>query len=181
MLDGRCGVPVPLDDHALGLIVVEVGVELQRSAVLGPHDLHGLSGQSLVLLDLALVELEASDAYNLTHGSGLHSALLGSSARLSGRTPIPRITTGRRLGNRPAARSRSPRRVAAAGVFSMQPAHDFTGAADIPGKMAIVAATTPLSLRDIAPHVPAYIAHFETLSADALQIEPSRLPLEVLF
>src|SRR5207249_8915450 len=90
-LDGRRGVPVPLDDHALGLIVVEVGVELQRSAVLGPHDLHGLSGQALVLLDLALVELEASDAYNLTHGSGLHSVLLGRRARLPGRTPIPRM------------------------------------------------------------------------------------------
>src|SRR6266487_5404559 len=62
VLDGRRGVPVPLDDHALGLVVVEVGLELQRSAVLGPHDLHGLNGQALVLLDLALVELEASDA-----------------------------------------------------------------------------------------------------------------------
>jgi hypothetical protein len=29
------------------------------------------------------VELEASDAYDLTHGSGLHHALLGSSARSS--------------------------------------------------------------------------------------------------
>ena len=73
--------------RALGLVVVEVGVELQRSAVLGPHDLHGLSGQALVLLDLALVELEASDAYDLTHGSGLHDALLGSSARLSAVVP----------------------------------------------------------------------------------------------
>jgi hypothetical protein len=39
VLDGRLGIPVPLDDDALGLIVVEVGVVLQRSGVLGPHDL----------------------------------------------------------------------------------------------------------------------------------------------
>ncbi len=61
VLDERLGVPVPLDDHALGLVVVEVDVVLQRSAVLGPHDLHGLSGQAFELLDLALVELEPSD------------------------------------------------------------------------------------------------------------------------
>src|SRR5919204_3112772 len=76
VLDGRRRVPVALDDHALGLVVVEVGVELERSAVLGPYDLHGLSGQALVLLDLALVKLETSDTQDLTHVSGLPSALL---------------------------------------------------------------------------------------------------------
>ena len=30
--------------------------------VLGPHDLHALSGQALELLELAVVELEPSDA-----------------------------------------------------------------------------------------------------------------------
>src|SRR4029453_17708630 len=73
VLDGRLGVPVPLDDDALGLIVVEVGVVLQRSGVLGPHDLHRLSGQALELLELALVELEPSDTQKLTHGSHLQT------------------------------------------------------------------------------------------------------------
>ena len=74
MLDGRLGVPVPLKDDALGLIVIEVDVVLQRAGVLSPHDLHGLSGQALELLDLALVKLESSDTVKLTHGSGLASA-----------------------------------------------------------------------------------------------------------
>ena len=64
----RLGVPVPLDDDALGLVVVEVGVVLQRSGVLGPHDLHGLSGQPLELLEFALVNPESSDTHQLTHG-----------------------------------------------------------------------------------------------------------------
>ena len=68
MLDERLGVPVPLVDDALGLIVVEVNVVLQRAGVLGPHDLHALSGQALELLELVLVKLESSDALKLTHG-----------------------------------------------------------------------------------------------------------------
>jgi serine/threonine protein kinase len=44
-------------------------------------------------------------------------------------------------------------------LLAGRPAHDFTGAADIPAKMAIVAATTPVPLQDVAPHVPAYISH----------------------
>jgi hypothetical protein len=48
-----------------------------RSGVLGPHDLHGLSGQALELLELAhLVKLEPPDALKLTHCSGLQSCLL---------------------------------------------------------------------------------------------------------
>jgi hypothetical protein len=58
VLDERLGVPEPLEDDALGLIVVEVGVVLQRSDVLGPHDFHGLSGQAFEFLELAVVKLE---------------------------------------------------------------------------------------------------------------------------
>ena len=50
-----------LDDDTLGLVVVEVGVVLQRSSVLGPHDLHRLSGQALELVELAFVDLESGD------------------------------------------------------------------------------------------------------------------------
>jgi hypothetical protein len=70
------GVPVPLEDDALGSIVVEVNVVSQRAGVLRPHDLHGLSGQALELLDLALVKLESSDTPKLTHGSGLQTLAL---------------------------------------------------------------------------------------------------------
>src|SRR5712691_6326055 len=76
VLDERLGVPVLLEDDALGLIVVEVNVVLQRACVLSPHDLHGLSGQALELLDLALVKLESSDTLKLTHGSGLAAGTL---------------------------------------------------------------------------------------------------------
>src|SRR4029453_5851767 len=81
VLDGRLGVPVPLDDDAFGLIVVEVGVVLQRSGVLGPHDLHRLSGQALELLELALVELEPSDTQKLTHGSTSRLCVAGRDRR----------------------------------------------------------------------------------------------------
>jgi hypothetical protein len=73
VLDQRRGVPVPLDDDALGLIVVEVDVVLQRAGVLGPHDLHAFGGQALVLIELALVNLESSDTNQFTHGFGLLS------------------------------------------------------------------------------------------------------------
>jgi hypothetical protein len=73
VLDECLGVPVPLEDDALGLIVVEVDVVLQGSGLLGPHDLHALSGQALELLELALVKLEPSDTQKLTHCSGLQS------------------------------------------------------------------------------------------------------------
>jgi hypothetical protein len=63
-------------DDALGLIVVEVNVVFQCAGVLGPHDLHALSGQALELLELALVKLESSDALKLTHGSGLQTSAL---------------------------------------------------------------------------------------------------------
>ena len=73
MLDGRLGVPVELQDDALGLIVVEVGVVSQRAGVLGLDYLHGPRGQPLELLELALVDLESSDTHELTHGSSFHS------------------------------------------------------------------------------------------------------------
>ena len=69
MLDERLGVPVTLEDDALGLIVIEVDLVLQGSGVLGPHDLHALRRQALELLDLALVKLEPSDTLKLTHCS----------------------------------------------------------------------------------------------------------------
>ena len=78
MLDERLGVAVPLDDGAFGLIVVEVDRVLQRSGVLGPGDLHGLSRQALELLELALVKLEPSDAQQLTHCSDLRSVAIAS-------------------------------------------------------------------------------------------------------
>src|SRR6202035_2403719 len=66
MLDDRLGVPVSLVDDALGLIVIEVDLVLQRSGVLGPHDVHDLRGQALELLDLPLAKLEPSDTLYLT-------------------------------------------------------------------------------------------------------------------
>jgi len=65
------GVPVPLDDDALGLIAVEVEVVSQGAGVLRPHDVHGLIGQAQVLLALALVTPESCDTKKLTDGSVL--------------------------------------------------------------------------------------------------------------
>jgi dihydrofolate reductase len=69
VLDGGLRISVPLDDDALGSVLVEVGVVLQRAGVLGPHDLHRLGGQAQVLVELAFVELESSDTHELTHVS----------------------------------------------------------------------------------------------------------------
>jgi hypothetical protein len=76
VLDERLGVPESLEDDALGLIVVEVDVVLQRAGVLGPHDLHRLSGQAFELVDIALLKLEPSDTHKLTHCSGLQTLAL---------------------------------------------------------------------------------------------------------
>src|SRR6202140_903711 len=67
VLDERFGVPVSLQDDALGLIAVEVDLVSQCSAVPGPRDLHGSSGQALELLELAFLELEPSDPLEFTH------------------------------------------------------------------------------------------------------------------
>src|SRR5205807_236571 len=61
---------LPLKDDALGLIVVEVDLVLQRPAVLGPRDLHGSSGQALEFLELTFVELEPIDPLELTRHDG---------------------------------------------------------------------------------------------------------------
>ena len=61
-------VPVPLEDDALRLVVVEEDLELQSSGVLVPHDLHRLRGQAFELLQPVLVELAPSDALKLAHG-----------------------------------------------------------------------------------------------------------------
>jgi hypothetical protein len=66
VLDERLGVLVPLGDDAPGLIVAEVDLVLQRPGVLGPYDRHGLSGQALELLGLALMKPEPADALKLT-------------------------------------------------------------------------------------------------------------------
>src|SRR5262249_55250357 len=58
VLDQRLRVPEPLEEDALGLIVAEVDLVLQRSGVLGADDLHALCRQALELLELAFVELE---------------------------------------------------------------------------------------------------------------------------
>jgi hypothetical protein len=76
VLDERLGVPVPLEDDTLGLIVVEVDLVLQRAGVLGPRDLHALRGQALELLDVAVVERESSDALKFTHGLASRLALV---------------------------------------------------------------------------------------------------------
>jgi hypothetical protein len=90
---------------ALGLVVVEIGVVLQRSGVLGPHDLHGLSAQALELVELALVNLESSDTLKLTHCSGLLLALppgIGVLGYQGERPPDRRSRTAGRA-NHPAA------------------------------------------------------------------------------
>src|SRR5712692_4464456 len=66
VLDDRLGVPVSLVYDALGLIFVEVDLILHRPGVPGPHDVHGLRGQALELLDLPLVKLEPIDTFYLT-------------------------------------------------------------------------------------------------------------------
>src|SRR5260370_42059035 len=88
VLNKRLGVPVPLEDDALGLIGVEVNGVLQCARVLSPRDLHGLSGQALELLELALVKLESSDSLKLTHGSGLQTPAL-LTERWAGGVPKP--------------------------------------------------------------------------------------------
>jgi hypothetical protein len=89
-----------------GLIVVEVNVVLQRAGVLRPHDLHGLSGQVLELLELALVKRESSDTLKLAHDSGLQTfALLAGIDAVDARAsvlPDP-CYPDCRPGNRPAA------------------------------------------------------------------------------
>src|SRR6266567_244484 len=76
MLHHRLGVPVPLEDDALRLVVVEVDLVLQGSCVLVPHDLHQSSRQALEVIELALVELKPTDALNLADCAPVHGCLL---------------------------------------------------------------------------------------------------------
>lgn len=43
-------------------------------------------------------------------------------------------------------------------LLAAGPAHDFSGATDVKAKMSIIAAHAPARLRDLAPHVPHYVA-----------------------
>jgi hypothetical protein len=104
VLDGRLGVPLPLEDDALGLILVEEDVVSQRSGVLAPHDLHRLSGQALEFLDLALVKPESSDTPQLTHVFGLQWLLARIDAiGYQGARPPDRSTRSVGRANHPAA------------------------------------------------------------------------------
>src|SRR5450755_2280725 len=76
MFDELLWVPVPLEDDALGQLVVEVNGVLQRAGVLGPHDLHALSGQAIELPELAIVKHEPTDTLKLAHCSGLQTPAL---------------------------------------------------------------------------------------------------------
>jgi hypothetical protein len=67
VLHQRRGILVPLNHDALRLILVEVDVVLQRAGVHGPRDIHGLRGQPLEFLKLALMELDPADTEKFTH------------------------------------------------------------------------------------------------------------------
>ncbi len=43
-------------------------------------------------------------------------------------------------------------------LLTARPPHNFAAVTDVPAKMAIVAAQAPARLRDVAPHVPQYVA-----------------------
>ena len=73
-----------LDDDALGLIVVDVGVVFQRSGLRGPHDLHRMRGQALEFIELAFVELESSDTHLKPQGVPREAAPRGESPRSDG-------------------------------------------------------------------------------------------------
>src|SRR5687768_14460094 len=67
VLDRGVGVAVALVHHRLGLILVEEDFVLERTAVPGPHDLHGLFRQSLPFLDLAGMKFDPCDSFDLIH------------------------------------------------------------------------------------------------------------------
>lgn len=91
MLDERVGVAEALDDDALRLVVVEVGVVLQRAGVLGADDLHALRGQALELFDVAVVEPEPDDGLKLGR-SHAHSPSIRAA-------PSAALTQGRSRGD----------------------------------------------------------------------------------
>lgn len=62
------GVPVALDDHALGPIGVEVQVVLKRPGLVRTDEVDGLLGQAEILVASAFDESEASDPQELGPG-----------------------------------------------------------------------------------------------------------------
>src|SRR5687767_2711665 len=67
VLDCGVGVAVALEHQRLGLILVEEDFVLERAAVPGPHDLHGLFRQALPFLDLAGMKFDPCDSFDLVH------------------------------------------------------------------------------------------------------------------
>src|SRR5687767_12874797 len=67
VLDCGVGVAVALEHHRLALILVEEDFVLERAAVPGPHDLHGLFRQALPFLELAGVKFDPRDSFDLVH------------------------------------------------------------------------------------------------------------------
>src|SRR5262249_42564775 len=133
VLEERLRVPVPLEDDALGLIVAEVDLVLQRPGVLGPYDLHGLSGQALELLELAVMKPEPTDPLKLTHFSCLRSlAAPGAGAVVRrGVEVAPPGCAGR--AHRPVATPRRPAAPVAGGAASRRPRPGARAAAEREG------------------------------------------------
>jgi len=67
VLNRRVGVAVALEHDRFGLILVEEDFVLERAGVLGSHDLHRFFREALPLLDLAGMELDPRDAFDLVH------------------------------------------------------------------------------------------------------------------
>src|SRR5262249_39516693 len=67
VLDRGVGVAVALEHHRLALILVEEDFVLERAAVPGPYDLHGLFRQAPPFLDLAGMKLDPCDSFDLVH------------------------------------------------------------------------------------------------------------------
>src|SRR4029450_8643045 len=65
--DRGVGVAVALEHQRLALILVEEDFVLERAAVLGPHDLHGLFRKALPFLDLAGMKFDPCDSFDLVH------------------------------------------------------------------------------------------------------------------
>src|SRR5688572_28580960 len=67
VLDRGVGVAVALEHHCLALILVEEDFVLERAAVPGPHDLHGLFRQALPFLEFAGMKFDPCDSFDLVH------------------------------------------------------------------------------------------------------------------
>src|SRR5205814_9571977 len=67
VLDRGVGIAVALEHDRRALILVEEDFVLERAAVLGPHDLHGLFRQALPFFDLAGTKFYPCDSFDLFH------------------------------------------------------------------------------------------------------------------